>query len=66
MKEITLTKQELEDIKDTIKFREKVLLQLKQLNGIPKQVWSLRVKVNLLYAVVTGVVITWIVKEVMR
>ena len=38
---IILTPQELEDIKDTIKFREKVCLQLKQLNGIPDKVRSL-------------------------
>ena len=40
---ITLTPQELEDLKDDIKFREKVLIQLKGLNGIPQTVWKLQV-----------------------
>lgn len=39
---IELTQQELEDIKDTIKFRECVLLKLNQLKGIPDKVNSLR------------------------
>jgi len=41
---IALTKEELDEIKDEIKFREFVYLQLKQLNGIPKKVaiiWEL-------------------------
>jgi len=42
-KNITLTQQEIDEIKDDIKFREKVILQLKQLNGIPKEVWTLKV-----------------------
>lgn len=40
-KVIELTQQELEDIKDTIKFRECVLLKLNQLKGIPEKVNSL-------------------------
>ena len=40
MKEIQLTEQELEELKDTIAFRTKVVQQLKGLNGIPKTVWE--------------------------
>ena len=40
---IVLTEQELEDIKDTIKFRTKIVLQLKQLNDIPNTVRTLKV-----------------------
>ena len=42
--EIKLTEQELEELKDTIKFRECVILKLKQLNGIPKKVTILETK----------------------
>ena len=47
---ITLTKQELEDIKITIKFREMVVQRLKQLNGLPKKVIQLEV--------ITGILLT--------
>jgi len=47
-KEIVLTPEELEDLKDEIKFREKVYLKLKQLNGIPEKVWRLETKVSVL------------------
>ena len=43
---IELTKEELEEIKDTIKFRTMVALQLKRLNGIPEMVIGLRVKIK--------------------
>lgn len=43
-KKLELTPDELEEIKDTIKFREKVILQLKHLNGVPKKVWQLEVQ----------------------
>lgn len=43
MKEIHLTPQELEDLEDDIKFRTKVIMQLKALNGIPKKVTELSV-----------------------
>lgn len=42
-KEITLSPEELEELKDELRFRERVVLQLKHLNGIPKKVWSLEV-----------------------
>lgn len=47
-KEITLTEQELQEIKDVICFREKVLLQLKRLNGVPTRVTKLETKVVVL------------------
>ena len=56
--EIKLTEQELEELKDTIKFRECVILKLKQLNGIPKEVWTLKVKTNILLTVVCGIVLS--------
>lgn len=43
---IELTPQELEDIKDTVKFRECVLLKLKELSGVPKKVTILETKVG--------------------
>lgn len=65
--EIILTPQELEEIKDTIKFREKVCLKLKQLNDVPKKVWSLGVQVKsqwviiilILGAIVTTAIRVW-------
>ena len=42
-KKIKLTPQEIEEIRDEIKFRERVIIELKQLNGIPKKVWQLEV-----------------------
>jgi len=46
--EITLSKQELDELKDTIKFREKVILKLKQLNGIPDRVKTVETKMLML------------------
>ena len=51
--EITLTKQELEDLKDEIKFRAKVCLELKLMRGLPKKVAQLEV--------LTGVMLTIII-----
>ena len=42
-KKIELSQEELEDIKDEVKFRTKVLLSLKRLNGIPERVNRLEV-----------------------
>ena len=42
---IELTPQELEDIKDTIKFRECVMLKLNALKGIPIRVTKVETKV---------------------
>lgn len=57
--EIKLTPQELDEIKDTIKFRECVLIKLKQLNGTPKKITILETKVALHFwliaLIVTGI-----------
>jgi len=44
---IELTSNELEELKDDIKFRTKVLIELKSLNGVPKKVTILETKINL-------------------
>ena len=51
--DIVLTAQELEELKDVIRFREKVILQLKQLNGIPKKVTRLEVHSAVHYAILS-------------
>lgn len=60
MNKIELTKQELEEIKDEIRFRQMVYLQLKQLNGIPKKVaiiWELlKVYGALIFIILAGLV----------
>ena len=40
---IELTPTEIEEIKDTAKFRTKVMLLLKQLNGVPTKITGLAV-----------------------
>jgi len=57
MSKIVLTPQELEDLKDEIKFREKVVLELKSLNGIPKKVWTLGVFSGIHTTVIIGVIL---------
>jgi len=54
--EIKLSPQELEELKDTIKFRECVILKLKQLNNVPKKVTILETKM-LVYAWLIGVMV---------
>lgn len=56
-KEITLTPEELKELKDEIKFREKVCLHLKQLNGIPKKVWQLQVESKIYGVIIIGIII---------
>ena len=46
--EIILTREVLEELKDTIKFRTKVMSHLKMLNGVPDKVLKLETKVGLL------------------
>jgi len=57
---IELTKEELEEIKDEIRFRQLVYLQLKQLNGVPKKVaiiWELlKVYGGLIFILLAGLV----------
>ena len=57
MEKIELTPQELIDIKDEIKFRTKVIMQLKALNGTPKKVTVLETKVALQFWFI-GIIIT--------
>ena len=51
--DIVLTAQELEELKDVIRFREKVILQLKQLNGLSKKVTRLEVHSAVHYAILS-------------
>lgn len=53
---IELSPQELEDIKDTIKFRECVMLKLKALKDIPKKVTVLEIKM-VIYAWLIGAIV---------
>ena len=55
-KKIILTPEELADIKDEARFRERVLIQLKGLNGIPKEVWQLKVQSIIHWAFILGIV----------
>jgi len=54
-RKIELTPEELEELKDDIKFREKVMLQLKQLNGIPQKVIRLETEMKI-YAWLIGII----------
>jgi hypothetical protein len=64
---IELTPQELDNIKDTIKFRECVMIKLKQLNNIPIKVSKLETKVFLLmWAIPVILGIFGVVKAVAR
>ena len=64
-KEITLTKAELEELKDEIRFREKVILKLKQLNGVPQKVWALEVLTKI-YGTLILIIIASIVGVALR
>jgi len=55
-KKIILTPDELEDIKDETRFRERVLIQLKGLNGIPKDVWQLKIQSVIHWAFILGII----------
>lgn len=54
---IELTQQDYEELKDEIRFRERVILELKQLNGIPKKV----VELNTYMKVYGGLIIAIII-----
>ncbi len=58
--DILLTKRELDDIKDDIKdevrFREKVLIQLKLLRSVPNRVIRLEVWVGVLWVITSGII----------
>ena len=51
-KEIILTPEELEEIKDNERFKIKTVLLLKQLNGIPQKVWKLETWMTILRIIV--------------
>lgn len=52
---IELTPQELEDIKDDVKFRTTVLIALKELKGIPRKVLILGVQVGLQWVLLIAI-----------
>ena len=61
MNNIVLTPQELEELKDTIKFRERVYLELKMLRGVPNRVLRLGIQVGCQWGIlliVLGAIIT--------
>lgn len=60
MEKIELTKQELDDLKDDIKFRTKVVIELKSLNGIPKKVTVLETKIGLHFWLI-GLIVSGII-----
>ncbi len=49
---ITLSTEEMEDLKDVIKFRTTVVLKLKALEGVPKKVTELAVHSNIHWALI--------------
>ena len=57
--EITLTEQELSEIKDTIKFRTKIVLQLKRLNGLPDRVTKAETKLYVLMWGIPIILLLW-------
>jgi len=60
---IELTPQELEEIKDEVKFRTKVIIELKRLNGIPERVNRLEIWHRVFFWVLSGITLTlfWMV-----
>ena len=68
-KEITLTPEELAEIKEDARedgrFKEKVLLELKLLRGIPNKVIRLRVEVGVQWAILL-VILTGLVTKALR
>ncbi len=53
---ITLSTEEIEDLKDVIKFRTTVVLKLKALEGIPKKVTELTVHSSIHWVLILLVV----------
>ncbi len=53
---IELTQQELEDIKDDVKFRTMVMMTLKSLKGIPDTVRSLKTQAAFQWALILIIV----------
>ena len=66
---IELTQEELNDIKDEIKFRTTVLLTLKQLKGIPDKVNILSVHSGIQWVLLSAIIISLIgvaIKGIMK
>lgn len=61
---IELTPQELEDIKDDVKFKTMVAISLKELRGIPKKVWGLSLQVGFQWALLTAIFIGVTIKVI--
>ena len=58
---IELTPEELSDLEDTIKFRTKTLLLLKQLNGVPEKVTKLETNIGWVSKIVWLIIVSIIV-----
>lgn len=56
-KVIELTQQELEDIKDEVKFRTMVAITLKELRGIPKRVDRLAIHSGIHWVLISGIIL---------
>lgn len=63
-KDITLTPAELEEIKDEARFREKVVLELKLMRGIPDKVNTLEVWSKVQWGAIFFVVLAIIGKAI--
>ena len=57
---IELTQQELEDIKDEVKFRTMVMMTLKSLKHIPNIVNSLKTQASFQWILLSGIVLSLI------
>jgi len=55
---IQLTPQELEDLKDDIKFRTSMTIYMKELKGIPQRVCNLEVHRNLHWFFLSGIIVS--------
>ena len=63
---IELTPQELEDIKDDVKFKTMVAISLKELRGIPKKVWGLSLQVGFQWALPTAIFVGVAIRVIAR
>lgn len=57
MDKIVLTPEELDEIKDTTKFRTKVLLELKLLRGVPNKVLKLGIHIGFQWFFISCIII---------
>ena len=56
-REIILTSEELEELKDDIKFRTKVTIMLKQLTDIPDRMTKAETKLSIQWFLIGGIII---------